>query len=165
MTYIYITYIYIHIHIPVSSKYNGCELACSVKARGVSSWFNFVCHGVSRFVDSHLHYATYTHSRNDALESPVSGQGGQRTTPILRMKFSTRWYFCNGSGVEEVGANQDYTILSCQKSIAGVRNDQILKVSALKSKSLVPFRVGSNSRLSRGGSNFFKKVTHTGGLL
>jgi len=48
----------------------------------------------------------------------------------------------------------------------GVRNDQILKVIALKFKLGVSFGVGSNLlQLSREGINFLKKGSHTERLL
>jgi len=48
-----------------------------------------------------------------------------------------------------------------QKIVVGVRNDRILKVTALKFKLGVFFGVGSNLQLSRGGINFVQgSATH-----
>jgi len=54
---------------------------------------------------------------------------------------------------------------SVQKIVVGVRNDQILKVTALKFNSGISLGVCSNQQLSREGINFIKKVSHMERLL
>ena len=45
------------------------------------------------------------------------------------------------------------------KITVGMRNDQMLEVTVLKFKSWVSFGVGSDIRISGGGSNLNKKVS------
>jgi len=59
------------------------------------------------------------------------------------------------------GSNPGLWNSLAQKIVVGVRNDRILKVTALKFKLGVFFGVGSNLQLSRGGINFVQgSATH-----
>jgi len=63
------------------------------------------------------------------------------------------------------GSNPGWYNSLVQSIVVGVRNDQILEVTALKFKSGVSFGVGSNLQLPRGGVNFVTSVPHMGRLL